>query len=213
MKKHLRKIKRPDYAQLKLLAGWPVFFILFLLTENLIPAEGCRPIHCPLDDIIPFLEIFVIPYVLWYGLIAFSLVYFFLYNADSFKKLQYYIIFLQLTAMLIYILFPSRQDLRPELFPRDNIFSRIVALLYALDSNTGVCPSLHCAISIGIASVWLKTGTVSKAAKLAVTLLCLLICMSTLFIKQHSFLDFIAALPLCAAAEVLIFHKRRPKLT
>ena len=152
----LNRINEPRFSHLKLLLGWLGYFSLYFLTENLIPAESCRPVHCRLDDIIPFCEYFVIPYVLWYALIVFSLGYFLLYKVEAFKKLQSYIIITQICAMAIYILIPNRQDLRPEFFPRDNFCTDIIALLYAFDTSTGVCPSLHCAYSIGIASVWLK---------------------------------------------------------
>jgi membrane-associated phospholipid phosphatase len=203
----LSKINQPEYSHLKLLLGWPVFFLLFILTEQFIPAAQCRPIHCALDDAIPFCEFFVIPYVLWYGLIAFSLGYFLFYDVDSFKKLQKYIFFLQLSAILIYIVFPSRQDLRPAFFPRENLLTDIVGFIYSIDTNTGVCPSLHCAISIAIASVWAKYKNVPKAVKISIALFCLTICLSTVFIKQHSFIDFLAALPLCLIGEYLLFRK------
>ena len=203
----LSKINQPEYAHLKLLLGWIGYFALYLLTETLIPPERCRPMHCAMDDLIPFCEVFVIPYVLWYGLIVFSLGYFLLYNVDSFKKLQSYIIITQIAAMIIYICFPNRQDLRPELFPRDNFFSDIVALIYSIDTNTGVCPSLHCAYSIGIASVWTKEKDCSVPVKIFIFIFCLTICISTCFIKQHSFLDFVAAIPVCLLAEYLVFHK------
>lgn len=201
----LSRINEPRFSHLKLLLGWLGYFTLYFLTENLIPAEKCHPMHSRLDDLIPFCEYFVIPYVLWYVLIVASLLYFLLYKVDCFKKLQTYIIITQIAAMAIYILFPSRQDLRPELFPRDNFCTDIVALLYAFDTSTGVCPSLHCAYSIGIASVWLKEKDEPLALRLAVTAFCGLICISTAFIKQHSVLDFFAALPVCLLAEILVF--------
>ena len=88
----LRKLGEPQFAHLKLLLGWVGYFILYFLTENLIPVENCHPVHTWLDDLIPFCEWFLIPYVFWYGLIVFSLGYFLLYNVDSFKRLQTYII-------------------------------------------------------------------------------------------------------------------------
>ena len=197
--------------QLSLLLGWPCFLILFFLSEKYISAEQCHTMHCALDDLIPFCEAFVIPYVLWYGLIVFSLAYFFIQHPDSFKKLQIYIIIIQALAMIIYVSFPSKQLLRPTSFPRDNFLSQLVALIYRLDTNTGVCPSLHCAISIAIASVWLKEKGAPKHLKAAVCILCVLICMSTVFIKQHSCLDLAAALPLCMLAEYLVFRCRRDK--
>ena len=205
----LRRINEPQFSHLKLLLGWVGYFILFFLTENLIPAENCYPVHCRIDDVIPFCEFFLIPYVFWYVLIVISLGYFVLYDVESFKSLQTYIIITQIIAMACYILFPTRQDLRPTAFARDNLLTRAVGLLYRVDTNTGVCPSLHVAYSLGIASVWLKQKTASRNWKAFVVLAVVLICLSTMFIKQHSALDVLAALPVGLIAEWLVFWKKR----
>lgn len=206
------KLNDPRFSHLKLLSGWAVYFALYFLTENLIPAENCRPVHMWLDDVIPFCEYFLIPYVFWYGLIVISLVYFALYNIESFKRLQIYFIITQLTAMAIYILFPSRQDLRPEVFPRENLFTAGVRLLYAIDTNTGVCPSLHVAYSIAMASVWIREKGVSIRWKAFVVVAAALICLSTVFIKQHSAVDFFTALPVCLLAEWIVYGRCRKML-
>lgn len=204
----LSKINDPQYSHLKYLLGWVGYFILFFLTENLIPAENCHVVHCWLDDVIPFCEAFVIPYVFWYGYIVITLLYFALYNPDGFKKLMTFIIVTQVVAMAIYILFPSRQDLRPVEFSRDNILTQLIGLIYSLDTNTGVCPSLHVAYSIGLVSAWLKERDVNKAWKAFVVIAAVLICLSTMFIKQHSALDFFAALPICLLAEIIAYGKQ-----
>lgn len=207
----LSRINEPQFSHLKLLLGWVGYFILFFLTENLIPAEKCYPVHMWLDDIIPFNEIFLIPYVFWYVLIVISLLYFLLYNVESFKSLQTFIIITQVVAMAIYIIFPSRQDLRPLEFARDNFLTQCVSLLYSVDTNTGVCPSLHVAYSIGIASVWLKEKSASNPWKIFVVIAVILICLSTMFIKQHSAVDFFAALPVCLLAEMIVYGKKYMK--
>ena len=199
------KLNTPEFSHLKLLLGWLGYFILYFLTEHLIPEEKCHVIHCPLDDIIPFCEWFLIPYVFWYFLIVVSLGYFALYNIDSFKKLQTYIIITQIVAMAIYIVYPSCQNLRPPEFSRDNFLTNCVGFLYSFDTNTGVCPSLHCAYSLGIASVWLREKNVSKLWKSFVVIAVIFICLSTMFIKQHSAVDFFAALPVCLLTEILVF--------
>lgn len=206
------KLNTPEFSHLKLLLGWVGYFALYFLTENLIPVEQCHVIHSKLDDMIPFCEWFLLPYVFWYLLIVVSLGYFALYNIDSFKKLQTYIIITQVVAMAVYILYPNCQNLRPEVFPRENFLTDCIRFLYAFDTNTGVCPSLHCAYSIGIASVWLRTKNASKVWKAFVVVAVILICLSTMFIKQHSALDFFVALPVCLLAEILvfgIFYKRK----
>ncbi len=201
----LRRLRDPEFSHLLYLLGWVGYFALYFLTENLIPTEKCYVIHSPLDDLIPFCEVFVIPYVGWYLLIVVSLLYFALYNPKSFIKLQSFIIITQVVAMTVYILFPNMQDLRPAEFPRDNIFTDIIGLLYTFDTNTNVCPSLHVGYSIGIASVWLKEKGVSKWVKAFITVFVVLVCLSTAFIKQHSIVDAFAAIPMCLLAEIILY--------
>ncbi len=198
-------ITSPEYRHLLLLSGWIVYFTLYFLTENLIPAESCYPVHCWIDDIIPFNEFFIIPYFGWYFLVVGSLWHFGKYNIQQFKSLQIYIMVTQGLAMLCYIFFPTRQDLRPEYFERDNVCTWLVSILYAGDTNTGVCPSLHVAYSLGIASTWLKEKTASPAMKIFVTVFVVFVCLSTMFLKQHSAVDFFAALPVCLVAELVAF--------
>lgn len=205
------RINEPEYSHLKLLASWIVYLLLFLLTERLIPAERCHVIHCALDDAIPFCEAFLIPYVFWYFFLIGSLLYFLLYDVDSFKKLQTFLIVAWCAAMVIYILYPNRQELRPAVFPRDNILTQGVALLYSLDTNTNVCPSMHVAFSLGIAATWLRARDTTTGQKTFAVIAALLICLSTVFIKQHSLLDVAAALPVCLVAERIAFgraHRR-----
>ena len=160
-----------------------------------------------LDDVIPFNEWFVIPYVFWYLLVVISLGWFLFYDVKSFKCLQTYIIITQICAMMVYILYPTRQDLRPEVFPRENILSDLVGFIYSFDTNTGVCPSLHVAYSIGIASVWVRQKEAYTWWKIFVVFAVIMICLSTMFIKQHSAVDFFAALPVCLVAEFVVYGK------
>lgn len=206
-KLRLKNICQPQYRHLILLLGWVVYLLLFYYTERWIPAQLCKAVWMPLDDRIPFVEEFLIPYVFWYVLIVFSLSYFLLYDITSFRGLQIYFMVAQLVAVIIYIIYPTRQDLRPEMFANDNFLTRGVALLYRVDTNTGVCPSLHCALSFGIASAWLKAKDVWRWWKVFVVFAAVMICASTWFIKQHSVVDFLAALPVGLLAEVVAFGK------
>lgn len=203
----LSRIREPQFKHLLFLLGWIGYFALYFLTENLIPYEKCYSVHSVLDDMIPFCEYFVIPYVGWYLLIVGSLIYFALYNPDNFKNMMKFIIVTQIVAMAIYIIFPNRQDLRPEVFVRENIFTDIVGLLYTFDTSTNVCPSLHVAYSIGIASTWLKEKSASKWCKTLITIFCFLVCISVAFVKQHSVVDIFVALPVCLLAEWIAFGR------
>ena len=208
-KLRLSNIGTPEYRHLLLLLGWVGNFILYFLTENLVPRESCHVIHSPLDDLIPFHEGFVIFYVGWYVLIVLSLGYFLLYSVQSFKHLQTYIIITQILAMVVYIVYPSRQELRPEVFPRENVLTWIMGVIYSIDTNTGVLPSLHVAYSVGIASTWLRERSAKPWLKVFITLFCLGVCISVAFVKQHSVLDALAAIPLCLFAEWFVFYRKK----
>ena len=203
----LSSLADPRFNHLLYLFDWVAFFIMYFITENLIPAKNCYVVHSPVDDIIPFCEVFIIPYVLWYVWIAATLLYFMFYNPDNFKSVMKFIIVTQVVAMAVYIVFPNMQELRPAEFERDNVFTKAVSILYSIDTNTNVCPSLHVAYSLGLVSVWLKEKSATPFVKVAMALMAVLVCMSTMFIKQHSFTDFLAALPLGLLAEIMVFGK------
>ena len=202
-----RTLREKRFSHLFLLLGWVGYFLLYALTENLIPAENCHVIHCALDDLIPFCEWFLLFYASWYVLIVLSLLYVLRWDVPSFRKLQIFIMITQAVAMLIYILWPSRQELRPETFPRQNFLTWAMGIVYAFDTSTGVCPSLHVAYSIGIASVWLREKEVRPLWRVLIAVLCVLISISTAFVKQHSVLDVLAALPLGLLAEILVYGR------
>lgn len=213
-KLRLTNITAPEYRHLLLLLGWVGFLIAFFLTERFIPAENCYSVYTFMDDLIPFCEWFVIPYVGWYFLIAGSLGWFLLYNVRGFVGLQIFFIVTQTVAVLCYIFFPTRQDLRPEVFLRENFLTGAVAFLYRIDTNTGVCPSLHVAFSLGVASAWLKEKSAGILLKVFIVVFVVLICLSVVFIKQHSVIDIFAAIPVCFLAEWIAYGKSywKPRL-
>jgi len=203
----LSKVNQPQFRHLLYLLGWVGYFCLYFLTENLIPAENCHVMHCAADDVIPFCEYFLVFYVGWYALIVATLIYFALYDPEGFKHFMTFIIVTQVTAMIVYIVYPSRQDLRPTVFPRDNFLTDIARFLYAFDTNTGVCPSLHVAYSVGIASAFLKDKGSRLWWKITVVFLAIMISLSTAFVKQHSVVDIYAAIPFCILAEIIAYGK------
>ena len=203
----LSRLNEPRFRHMKLLGGWIFYFAMYFITENLIPASRCHPIHCALDDLIPFNEFFVIFYVGWYLLVFGSLLYYFLYDTEKFSLLQIYIIVTQVVAMACYILWPSRQDLRPEVFPRQNFLTAVMAFIYSFDTSTGVCPSLHVGYSMGILSVALKDRELPRGVKAALVFVVFMICLAVCFVKQHSALDVLAALPMCLLAEIVTYGR------
>ena len=196
-------ITSPEYRHLLLLLHWPIFGILFYSAEKLIP-RTFHPVWCPVDDAIPFCELFMIPYLFWFVFLVGMHVYLGFTNIPAFRQFMQFVIFSYGTTMLIYIIYPTCQNLRPTVFPRDNVLTRMVADFYEFDTNTNVCPSLHCVGSMAVVFASWHTERLKKWRP-AITVTGLLIAFSTVFVKQHSILDVFWGMVLCAVGYVLVY--------
>ena len=203
----LRKLNEPRFAHAKLLLGWVVYFCLYFITENLIPLERCHVVHSALDDMIPFNEWFAIFYVGWFFFVFGALAFTFFYDVPRFRKIQLFIMGTQAIAMVCYIVYPTVQDLRPAVFPRENLLTWVMGLIYAFDTPTGVCPSLHVGYSIGILSTVLKDKELPAWLRCAATVFVVMVCLAVCFVKQHSAIDVLAALPMCLVVEAAVYGK------
>ena len=204
----LSDLWRPIRAEVKYLLWLPLYLLSFLILERL-PISGYWATQTPWDQAIPFCEWFVIPYCLWYPLLVAVGLFLLARNREGFRR---YMVFLALTFFLsevIWFLIPNGQDLRPLVMPRDNFLTRWVAGLYAIDTNTNVFPSVHVVGSIGAAwAVWdCRCLHPHRVLRWAVAVLAVLICLSTLFIKQHACLDVLSGLVLSLAVGLLVYHR------
>lgn len=207
---NFKNITSPKFRHLFLVLFWPVYLTGFILTEKLI--VPVYDMYIPLDDLIPFCELFVIPYVLWYACLAFVSLYTLFFDVPAFKKLYTFLFVSSLFTFAIYIMFPNMQSLRPTEFARDNFLVDIMKNLYAADTNTNVCPSLHVVFSMGLLFAMWNTPHFSTAAwRIANAAFTVLICMSTVFLKQHSVVDIFAGLGLSFAIMPFIFRKKDNK--
>ncbi len=208
----LSKLSTEEYKHLKLLLFWPVFGLLFLFVERFYQVEHYHPVYCSLDDMIPFCEWFLIPYLFWFVFLVGMNLYTLLYDIDTFNRMMKYIIITYSVAIIIYLIFPTCQELRPIVFERDNILTRFIAGFYQFDTNTNVCPSIHVIGSMAVmeAALWSKRIR-SRSMKVSFVVVAVLISLSTVFMKQHSIIDLFAALPICFIAHFLCY--RKPKQT
>lgn len=122
--------------------------------------------------------------------------------------MMHFVMITYTVTIVIYFLFPTYQALRPEVFPRDNALTRFIAGFYVFDTNTNVCPSLHVIGSLAaFFAFWYAPVFSAKKWRIASAIAAFLICISTVFMKQHSVLDVLAALPLCAIAYYFAYRK------
>lgn len=211
----LRRLRTPEFSHLLLMIFWPVHAILFSMIEKdyFNFGRGYTSIEIWLDDLIPFCEWFLIPYVFWFLFLIIIHVYTLFYDIESYRRLLIFLMVTYLGTLAIYLVWPTQQDLRPTEFARDNVLTRFMASYYAMDTNTNVCPSLHVAGSWAVAcGAWKSKHFSTPLWRWIFCLTAALISISTVFVKQHSALDIIVAIPLCAFAWWLaMFITRKPK--
>ncbi|MBO4391590.1 MAG: phosphatase PAP2 family protein [Lachnospiraceae bacterium] len=195
--------KVTNYKHAWLILGWPCYLTMFYLTGKYIPFEKCHIVHSVIDDLVPFNEVFILAYVSWYFLLASSLLYLLFTDAETFKRAQIMIIASQVIGIAIIILWPSAQLLRPDPYPRDNIFTDLVRLIQSVDPPTCVLPSEHVALSLSILSAWWWKKDAKLWVKLFYTVWVVLICISVLFVKQHSFTDVWVAFLMVLVIEIV----------
>lgn len=186
-------------------------------------------IHVALDDHIPFCEIFVIPYLLWFVYVAAVVLYSFFKDKDDYFRTCTFLFTGMTVFLLVSTFWPNGHHLRPYIMPRDNIFTRLVAMLYKADTPTNLWPSIHVYNSIGCHLAIIKSRhlTEKKGIRIGSLILCISIIMSTTFIKQHSVFDVLTAFIMAAImygivyrSDVLIHfyhglhgrHKRKPEI-
>ena len=183
-----------QYWHALLFFGYLLLVIEFALLEKYIVPRYW--VSCALDQAIPFWPVFVVPYVFWFPMIAMVLVLLCFSDRGDFIRTIMLVYLGMSAAMIIYLIFPHGQSLRPIVTGND-FYSRVVRFsIYANDTNTNCCPSIHVlnqmAIHIGLCKSRLfKNRRGWKTLSLVLTVL---VCASTVFIKKHSIIDVAAAL-------------------
>lgn len=160
--------------------------------------KAARNLTTNMDRMIPFLKIFVLPYVGWYVFIVFTIFYFCLKDKETYYKI---LISLYLGLMICYGVYYFYQTTvpRPVLVEKD-FLTQIIAQVYRLDQPFNCFPSIHSLTSYLMYKGIRHCPAATRLSRLAISGMAFVIILSTLFIKQHVILDAIAAVLL---AEIL----------
>ncbi|MCE8424026.1 MAG: phosphatase PAP2 family protein [Candidatus Methanoperedens sp.] len=143
-----------------------------------------------LDTYIPLIPEFSVIYLLHIPMIIFAFA-FYWNDYKTYRSMSFMLMAVILIALMIYYEFQT-EVLRPIIASTD-FFSRLTNTIYKYDMPNNAFPSLHVALTTTV-SVFVY----EKNIKVGMILLPLtfLIILSTMFIKQHVFLDIIGGLML-----------------
>lgn len=192
---------------------WPLLYAFiympwFIMLENTYNSlDNVTIIYSFLDDYIPFCELFIVPYMLWFLYIPAIFILLYFSSNKEFYRICAYEFTGMTIALLICTIFPNGHALRVDLDVRDNIFMTLLSFIYSNDTSTNVLPSIHVFATLAahmclVSSPQIKVRPYIKPIS---GVLAALICASTVMLKQHSIIDLIAGALLATILYYVVF--------
>lgn len=188
-----------------------ILFSLFILMEVLYFLTQFRDveyniIHLAIDDAIPFLPIFVIPYVIWYAYVPAGMLYNCFTDKREFCKQILTVVAGMAISIITFCLYPTAVDFRPTA-EGDGLLLWTCRLLFSSDKPINVLPSMHCYEAVIIHLTAFRNENLRKNIPLRVgsAVLSVLICLSTVFIKQHSVADLVSGVTLAYILYFIVY--------
>jgi membrane-associated phospholipid phosphatase len=151
-------------------------------------AANAHIIKLWIDDWIPLVPIFSIPYILYIPFLAITLGYF-VFFTELYQAISISFIFCIGVASIIYFFYQTTVP-RPEITGTD-VFSKMVLYIYSKDHPYNCFPSLHTALSVLSFLYWIQ---VFPNLKWSMGAFVLSILISTVTLKQHYIPDVISGI-------------------
>lgn len=176
-----------------------IYMVIYLIAFGLLEDRQVphRVFQVSVDQRIPFVKYFVIPYFLWFLYVPAAVLFFDLRGeGGELRKLNSFLIIGMTIFLLISAVYPNGIMIRPKYLPGNDICTRLIRTLYLIDTSTNVLPSIHVYNTLGVMIALWKSKTMAghRLIMTASQLMGVSIILSTMFIKQHSIIDVIAAI-------------------
>ena len=194
----------PRYARVLLLTSFALQIGSYYITMFFTVGEP-RVLTSRLDEMIPMVPVFIWVYLLAFPFWVWGLARAYndsrelcvrTFTADALSKL---------VCVVVFILYPCTM-VRPEIDTIHGVGAWAVKIIYALDGGKNpmnLLPSMHCYLSVMVCipmfSKWAARPTGARL-KVFFCVFALLICASTLLVKQHVMIDLVtgvALAPVC----------------
>lgn len=158
--------------------------------------ENMHNISTPLDNIIPFVAAFSVPYLYWFVYVFIGLVYFAFTDNKIYFQLLGSIVVGMCLCFVVFYFYPTTVP-RPDIIG-NSLMERAVGYIYSMDNPYNCFPSIHVLNAMLVTlffcryrkNSWLRAWAMLSGIS---------IILSTLFVKQHFVLDAVAGIILSTA--------------
>ncbi|MDO4805494.1 MAG: phosphatase PAP2 family protein [Lachnospiraceae bacterium] len=184
------------------------YMFVFRYLET-VHRTGYVDVSSELDKMIPFCEAFIVPYLSWFFFQAVWVVLVFVIDRKTYDQLTTMLMIGMTVFLVVSFLVPTRLSLRPYSIPRNNVFVKWCLALWKLDTPTNVWPSIHVFNTTALMMTLFTSANrflKKKIVQISVVFWCVMIILSTMFLKQHSIGDVISALVLNGISYVMVYQ-------
>ena len=164
-----------------------------------------------IDDNIPLVKVFVIIYVVSY---AFWGIYLLIISTTDSRNYINFIISYMIAAFIGFLFFlfmPTYIDRSAEgilaAVEGPGLFNRALRMLYASDGweiGRSLFPSFHCLVSTFCYLGIRKCSYIGRKVKVFAVVSIVLVCLSTVFTKQHYFMDIVGGVGISIICHVIV---------
>ncbi len=186
----------PKFLRLPLLLVVVINMAVYFIPSRLLVTDVDRfDLSLALDYALPLVPFFVVFYVLAYVQWVGS----YLYHCRESVQLCYRIVVADIIAKLIclvFFLFLPTRIARPEIVG-GGAFEWATGFMYSIDEPVNLFPSIHCLESWMCFRGAMMLQKKNKAYITVQGVLAVLVCLSTVFIKQHFIVDIPAGILAC----------------
>jgi len=186
------------------------FFLLIMVTASMLlyqitnrPIGNVHHLSLLCEANIPLIKEFVIIYHACYPFMFINLVLFLILNKVLFVESAVSIVLGNVLAFFTYLMYQTEVP-RPEIFGND-LFSELLRLTYRVDMPFNGFPSQH-VITTTIILIAILRSKRNKGYKIFSIILCTMILLSTLFIKQHTLLDVFGGVVYGSASYIIVAY-------
>ena len=189
------------------LLGYAFIYLPWFLYLEKHVTKNYHIIHTWVDDLIPFNEYFIIPYILWFFYVGGTILYFFFQNRRDYYRMCAFLFIGMTISLVICTVYKNGTDLRPIVDPGKNVCTWLVAKLHQADTSTNIFPSVHVFNSIVVHIAIMKSSCFQNHPwiRRLSFILTVSICLSTVFLKQHSVVDGLGSMIMCYALYPLVY--------
>ena len=197
----------PAYAFVPAILAVSFNFIAYYIPKAVLVNAKHYDLSIFIDDLIPFLPCFIFFYILAYGQWASNYIYHARLGREQFYHIATSVILAKLISMICFLVIPT-EIVRPEI-TGGGLWNFLTQMIYDADTPRNLFPSLHCVESW---TVYRAARMMKKAPRWYAPLqlfISVMVFASTVFVKQHFFIDILAGI---IAVELGWFLSRRFRL-